>query len=161
MNITFKNIVNYVIKTILISLITTLSFNNSFGQISNEPSYKENFNIYRVVAVKNINNQITSVSNAVEVEKPYALYAPNVFSPDGDGINDFFRIIGQGLSNFDVEVYDRWGQMVFKSMNMNDQWNGTFNGKNMPTGTYVYKVKSSEFGTENEILKSGTISLIR
>ena len=51
--------------------------------------------------------------------------------------------------------------MVFKSVNMNDQWNGTFNGKNTPTGTYVYKVKSSEFGTENEILKSGTISLIR
>ena len=158
LKITFRNILKH---TLFVCFTAIINFNLSYAQVSSEPSYKENFNIYRVVAIKNTNNQITSISNAVEVEKPYALYAPNVFSPDGDGINDFFRIIGQGLTNFDVEVYNRWGQMVFKSVNMNDQWNGRFKGKNMPTGTYVYKVKSSDFGTDNEILKSGTISLIR
>ena len=121
----------------------------------------QEYDIYRIKSVQNQDTSIVSISNTIKVPKSQLIYIPNVFSPDGDGINDFFRIIGQGLTNFDVEVYNRWGQMVFKSVNMNDQWNGRFKGKNMPTGTYVYKVKSSDFGTDNEILKSGTISLIR
>ena len=62
------------------------------SQSNNEILYNEYYNIYRVVAVRNLNDQIISTSNAISVEKPYALYAPNAFSPDSDGINDFFKI---------------------------------------------------------------------
>ena len=84
----------------------------NYAQNNNEVEYNENLNIYRIVALRNQNQQIVSVSNAVSVEKPYALYAPSAFSPDGDGINDFFSISGQSLSDFQIEVYNRWGQMV-------------------------------------------------
>ncbi len=118
------------------------------------------FNRYRVVSFKKLNNEIKSVSNTVSIERPYTLYIPNAFSPDGDGINDYFRIWGQGINDIEVEIYNRWGQMVFKSFNMNEMWDGKFNDKLSPSGTYVYRVKSKNSNSE-EYLESGTVSLVR
>jgi gliding motility-associated-like protein len=117
--------------------------------------------VYRVVAVRNLNDQIISTSNAVSVEKPYALYAPNAFSPDSDGINDFFKISGQGILDFQIEIYNRWGQMVYKSDDLSKGWNGTFKGKNLPTGSYVYKIKTIQNGNGEELVKTGTVALVR
>ena len=71
------------------------------------------------------------------MEKPYAIYAPNAFSPDGDGLNDFFKVSGQGIIDFEMEIFNRWGQMVFKSSNINEKWDGTFRGKRF-TNRYIY-----------------------
>ena len=83
------------------------------------------------------------------------------FSPDGDGINDFFNVVGQGLTNYTIEIYNRWGQMVFKSYDMNVKWDGNFRNKKAPAGTYVYKVNSVDFGSEIKLIKSGSVSLVR
>tara|TARA_Y100000385_G_scaffold91364_1_gene94274 strand:+ start:385 stop:795 length:411 start_codon:yes stop_codon:yes gene_type:complete len=131
------------------------------AQASSFINYDENLNIYRVVALKDQNNSIESVSNAVVVEKPYALYSPNAFSPDGDGINDVFKISGQAMLDFKIEIYNRWGQMVYKSIDLSNGWDGTFKGKNLPTGTYVYKIKTSKYGVEQELVKSGSVALVR
>jgi gliding motility-associated-like protein len=131
------------------------------SQSNNEILYNEYYNIYRVVAVRNLNDQIISTSNAISVEKPYALYAPNAFSPDSDGINDFFKISGQGILDFQIEIYNRWGQMVYKSDDLSKGWNGTFKGKNLPTGSYVYKIKTIKNGNGEELVKTGTVALVR
>ena len=144
--------------------LTILMFSNLFfitSQTNNELEYNENLNIYRVVALRNQNDQIVSISNSVSVEKPYALYSPNAFSPDGDGINDFFKVSGQGMIDFVIQIYNRWGQMVYKSTDLSQGWDGTFKGKNLPTGSYVYKIKTSKYGVEQKLVKSGSISLIR
>ena len=52
---------------------------------------------------------------------------------DGDGLNDFFKVSGQGIIDFEMEIFNRWGQMVFKSSNINEKWDGTFRGKDLPT----------------------------
>ena len=131
------------------------------SQSNNEILYNEFYNVYRVVAVRNLNDQTISTSNTVSVEKPYALYAPNAFSPDSDGINDFFKISGQGILDFQIEIYNRWGQMVYKSDDLSKGWNGTFNGENLPTGTYVYKIKNIKNGNGEELVKTGTVALVR
>ena len=144
--------------------LTILMFSNLFfitSQTNNELEYNENLNIYRVVALRNQNDQIVSISNSVSVEKPYALYSPNAFSPDGDGINDFFKVSGQGMIDFVIQIYNRWGQMVYKSTDLSQGWDGTFKGKNLPTGSYVYKIKTSKYGVEQKLVKSGSIALIR
>ena len=144
--------------------LTILMFSNLFfitSQTNNKLEYNENLNIYRVVALRNQNDQIVSISNAVSVEKPYALYSPNAFSPDGDGINDFFKVSGQGMIDFVIQIYNRWGQMVYKSTDLSQGWDGTFKGKNLPTGSYVYKIKTSKYGVEQKLVKSGSIALIR
>jgi len=64
------------------------------------------------------------------------------FSPNGDGINDFFRIDGlQQYTNHMVTVYNRWGSKVFESADYNGDWYGTFNGKDLPDGTYFYIIE--------------------
>ena len=144
--------------------LTILMFSNLFfitSQTNNELEYNENLNIYRVVALRMQNDQIVSISNAVSVEKPYALYSPNAFSPDGDGINDFFKVSGQGMIDFVIQIYNRWGQMVYKSTDLSQGWDGTFKGKNLPTGSYVYKIKTSKYGVEQKLVKSGSIALVR
>jgi len=93
-----------------------------------------------------------------DVNNCYRVYVPNVFSPDGDGHNDVFLAYGIELKDLEIEIYNRWGQMVFKDELLNSNgWNGTFNGKDCPSGTYVYKIKDIAFN----IRQSGTVSLVR
>ncbi len=159
MNSVLFNFINSHSFILLFSILSSIYICNA--QPSSNLNYDENLNIYRVVAIRNQNNPIESVSNGVVVEKPYSLYSPNAFSPDGDGINDFFNISGQKIEDFQIEIFNRWGQMVYKSFDLNDGWDGTFNGKKLPTGTYVYKIKTREFGIDQNLIKSGSVALVR
>ena len=143
---------------VFLTIFITSAF-SSFAQSIGDLTYDDNIDSYRLIAVSN--DSIESTSNTISVEKPYALYAPNAFSPDGDGINDYFNVVGQGLTNYIIEIYNRWGQMVFKSTNLDNQWDGKFQQINSPPGTYVYKIKTTDFGTELKLIKSGTVSLVR
>tara|TARA_Y100000385_G_scaffold91365_1_gene94277 strand:+ start:490 stop:969 length:480 start_codon:yes stop_codon:yes gene_type:complete len=153
------SLINFNSLILLIFIFCNVCLGNAQG--SSDLNYDENLNIYRVVALRNQNNPIESVSNAVVVEKPYALYSPNAFSPDGDGINDLFKISGQGIKDFQIEIYNRWGQMVYKSFDLSNGWDGTFKGKKLPTGTFVYKIKTSKYWVEQKLVKSGTVALVR
>ena len=75
----------------------------------------QTYDIYRVIAYSNDSIQIRSVSNTIRVLVKQTLYVPNVFSPDGDGINDLFFVKGNGLDHITIEIYNRWGQMVFEA----------------------------------------------
>ena len=141
---------------LILSLFITETY---YSQTIGDPIYDPNVDSYRVIAISN--DSLESRSNTISVEKPYALYAPTAFSPDGDGINDYFNIVGQGLTDYIIEIYNRWGQMVFKSTTLDNQWDGKFQQKNSPPGTYVYKIKTTDFGTELKLIKSGTVSLVR
>jgi len=145
---------------IIILLISIITGINGFSQ-NNEIVYNENMDIYRVVAVQNENDQIVSVSNTIAVEKPLALYAPNAFSPDGDGVNDLFSVKGQGAENFSLEVYNRWGQLVYQSDNLNEEWNGEYRGSQVPMGTYVYQVKALNVSGDKTMVKKGAVVLVR
>jgi gliding motility-associated-like protein len=147
-------------KTIISIIISTVIGLNISAQ-NTENVYNKNLDIYRVIAVKNKNEQIVSVSNTIAVDKPLTLYAPNVFSPDGDGTNDFFAFKGQGVENYSLEVYNRWGQMVFQANDLSNEWNGDYRGTPAPLGTYVYQVKAVNFTGDNIIVKKGSIVLIR
>jgi gliding motility-associated-like protein len=85
------------------------------------------------------------------------IFIPNVFSPDGDLINDLFVVYGLELNDQYIEIYNRWGQMVYKSELSNVNWDGKFQDENVPSGTYVYSV----FKNDGELKLKGTISLVR
>jgi gliding motility-associated-like protein len=64
---------------------------------------------------------------------------PNAFSPNGDGINDTWNITALNTyTDFDFAVFNRYGQLVYQSKSYNQPWNGTYNGKALPAGTYYY-----------------------
>ena len=70
---------------------------------------------------------------------PCTLYAPNNFTPNEDGINDTFKIQPNcDISSFELVVYNRWGEMVFKSKDTKNGWDGLFHGHDAPYGLYIY-----------------------
>jgi gliding motility-associated-like protein len=85
---------------------------------------------------------------------------PNAFTPNGDGVNDCFGIKYWGfVGEFELSVYNRSGARVFYTRNPQDCWDGTFNGKPQPAGTYVYMIKATALCREG--FKKGTLELIR
>jgi gliding motility-associated-like protein len=76
----------------------------------------------------------------VTVTDPIDIYS--AFSPNGDGVNDTWKI--EQIERFEgcqVEVFDRWGQSVFKSVGYERPWDGTFKGRYLPTGPYYYVIE--------------------
>jgi gliding motility-associated-like protein len=99
--------------------------------------------------------ELTSINN--DQNNCYQIYIPNIFSPDGDLINDELNVYGLQLDGLGIEIYSRWGEMVYKS-NLNEvSWDGNYQGKPLPEGSYVYRV----FYLDGKLKHKGTISLIR
>jgi len=108
-----------------------------------------------------------SASVTIFVDTTQPIFIPNAFSPNGDGVNDFFMIHGSdAVTNVKlIRIFDRWGEVVFKSQNITpnsteNAWAGKFKGKNMPSGVYVYYAEI-EFIDGSTIPFSGEITLIR
>lgn len=98
--------------------------------------------------------------NAVEIILKQTIYFPTAFTPNDDGLNDLFGAIGINIIEFDLEIYNRWGSLVFKSNSINDWWDGTFHGEAAPEDVYTYKVLA-KFWTGEEIKQGGSITLLR
>jgi gliding motility-associated-like protein len=97
--------------------------------------------------------------------QPFAYYLPNSFSPNGDGINDVFRLVGNAIdiTVYNLEIFDRWGQLVFASTNPTEVWTGEFNDGDYYVGnsTYQYRLKiKSVFDIEPREF-SGSILMFR
>jgi gliding motility-associated-like protein len=123
---------------------------------------QEYFNRLSVTNEYGCNDIITKM---LVIEEDLTLYVPNSFSPNGDGKNDLFYVEGLELDPvfFQLEIYDRWGNLVFQSNNIHEKWNGSVNGGEYYSqpGVFVYnlsyKISNS---TEKQNVK-GMITLIR
>lgn len=99
----------------------------------------------------------------VFVSSDYAFYAPDAFTPDHDGLNEAFRVFAYGISpaGFKMYIYDRWGELVFQSNEINKGWNGRIKENTYAEpGVYTWMVvMKDQFG--NEFIKTGSVTLIR
>jgi len=68
-------------------------------------------------------------------------HIPDVFTPNGDGVNDVFRPILENFQNFEMTIFNRWGQIIAKTNDINQGWDGTYMGKIAPNGYYQYRIK--------------------
>ncbi len=87
---------------------------------------------------------------------------PNVFTPNGDGINDVFRPKYTNIEKVDGAIYNRWGEIIFRWWGVNGYWDGvTFPaGQKVPAGTYYYIITATSY-SKNSITKTGTVQLFR
>lgn len=92
------------------------------------------------------------------------IYIPNTFSPDGDPVNQVFTPILSGdidVSTYAFEVFNRWGEKVFESKDINIGWDGTYKNKLSPNGIYSYKIVFKALNSDERIERRGLINLIR
>lgn len=89
-----------------------------------------------------------------------ALYFPNVFTPNGDGRNDEFMAVGQGVAIFRMTIFDRWGKEIVTYNSIYDRWDGKSKGQDCPEGVYTYVVYY-RLNNDAEKKMGGTITLIR
>ena len=89
---------------------------------------------------------------------------PNVFSPNGDGLNDYFyprSLLSSGLTSFKMDIYNRWGQLIFETTSTEGAgWDGRFNNTMQPGGVYVYIIDCSFKDGQHEH-HQGNVTLLR
>jgi gliding motility-associated-like protein len=89
------------------------------------------------------------------------IFVPTAFTPNGDGANDLFIPVYVNISHLKYfRIFDRWGKLIFETMDMGKGWDGTINGKRMPMDTYVFMVIGVD-NNGNSIFRKGDVTLIR
>jgi gliding motility-associated-like protein len=151
------------------SSVTPYPYNSGSAIYQSAGSYTVLLMVSQTVGTVSCVGTATAVVN---VELPSDLTVPNVFTPNGDGVNDNFTLLTTNIKDIKCTIFDRWGVKVYDvtSDKGNISWDGkNFGGKEMPAGTYFYiltaegKDAKTEW-TDNEgkkIKMNGTISLFR
>lgn len=115
---------------------------------------------YRVTAVKKGTDNVYSESNTIDVKPPLNLFIPNAFTPNGDGLNDTFGALCQGVDDYSIRLFNRWGELIFESNDVNSQWDGFYKGEKAMPGSYIYEVSASGF-YDKTINRKGTVTIIK
>lgn len=131
----------------------------STGEVSKSINIVAPGMYYATVTINNCAN-----TDSVYVENDCYVTIPNVFTPNGDGINDYFfprQLLARGLTSFQMNIYNRWGQQIFESTSLDGAgWDGRLNGVPQPVGVYVYTIEVTFKDGQRENHK-GNVTLMR
>jgi len=102
-------------------------------------------------------NGCSDVSDdAIVNTKPYTnLFIPNTFTPNGDDHNELFVISGVNIKTFNIQIYNRWGELMFMSESIYKSWDGTFANNKVQEGSYYYQIEVE--GNDGKIFKKGGV----
>ena len=81
-----------------------------------------------------------TVTKAIIVAEDFSLFVPNIFTPNGDGVNDTFQPKGYGIVKYNLQVFDRWGEKLYETTDFTKGWDGTFKGKLSKEESYIWKI---------------------
>ena len=137
----------------------------SNGSISNPISRITNNNIDSIRYKVYVTNLLGCLDSATVLVKIFRtspqIFVPTGFTPNGDGLNDFLKPIAVGVERIEYfSVYNRWGQLVFKTTINGKGWDGQIDGKPQTSNTFVWMVKAIDY-TGKPIFQKGTATLIR
>lgn len=96
----------------------------------------------------------------IVVNNEHIFYAPNAFTPDGDGINDEFGIETVGVESFRLRIFNRWGTLVFETYDIKELWDGSYKGEILSPDVFVYSVEI-KYLDQTDLLRKGSLTLIR
>ena len=115
-----------------------------------------------ILTVTDLDGCVNYDTVIVYVLKDVVLLIPTAFSPNNDGVNDIFRIAKylniERLINF--SVFNRWGNLVFETNDIEAGWDGTYKGREQLLGVYVWFVKALDYDG-NTIIRKGNVTLLR
>lgn len=134
-------------------LFSSIQLSNAIAQFDTDGQK------YRIVAVKNGDESVQSFSNEINIFKQFKVDLPTAFTPNNDGLNDTFGGIVSSVYEYKLLIYDRNGEIIFKTNSVDERWDGTYNGMKVQSGSYVYQVVA--VGPENaQVNKTGKVMVI-
>ncbi len=111
-----------------------------------------------------VSNAYCSTTDVVHISKDCYVDVPNAFTPNGDGVNDYFfprQLLSSSVTSFHMQVLNRWGQMIFETTQLDGRgWDGRFNSADQPGGVYVYQIKVAFRNGASEAYE-GNVTLLR
>ncbi|MBK8876285.1 MAG: gliding motility-associated C-terminal domain-containing protein [Bacteroidetes bacterium] len=135
---------------------------SAFGTEANmQHTYEQTGNYDITLYVMNDYGCSDTAYSEVIIEGASTVYIPNAFTPNGDGKNDTFSVYGIGLNDADLVIFNRWGNAVFRTSNLNEAWDGKdhFSGGDCPVDVYIYNVKVKNFKGETQEF-TGRVTLL-
>lgn len=99
-------------------------------------------------------------TDSIMVSTNCDVFIPTAFSPNNDGYNDAFNMMNKSVKEYTLKVFNRWGELVFETNDLNNSWNGMYKGAPCPVDSYTYIATGKRFNEEVFYLK-GTVSLLR
>jgi gliding motility-associated-like protein len=174
-NVTIKNtpIFNLVVNdescgnqngSILVSFVDVnfpIAYNWSNGEVE-DSIYNLSAGNYSLTITDSNNcsaTEATSITN-VDEDCDYFIFIPTVFSPNGDGENDILFLRGKGIEEFSLVIYNRCGNKVFETNDLNVGWDGTYKGQSLNSAVFVYYVKGTYKNGDN-LMQKGNISIVK
>ncbi|MEN7548719.1 gliding motility-associated C-terminal domain-containing protein [Rapidithrix thailandica] len=125
-----------------------------------ESNLEASFHKYRL-RIENTAGSGTAYSNWVEIQEPVNLKVPEAFSPNGDGLNDTFVLFAKHFQAIHLRIYDRWGNEVFASSELENQWDGNHtNGQPLPQGGYTYLIQGIDTAGKG-FSRKGMVMIVR
>ena len=103
-------------------------------------------------------------SDTMTVKLPvtqFTFYAPNAFTPERPDNNTFRIYTANPQENFSIYIYDRLGHQVYYSQDLHFAWDGTYEGRKLPQGSYTYVIRYRRPGTEDIVTQKGSVTIIR
>ncbi|MEY3849651.1 MAG: hypothetical protein RJA38_92 [Bacteroidota bacterium] len=97
--------------------------------------------------------------DSVFVRPYFPVYVPNTVTPNGDGLNDVFLVVGENLTGFHLQIFDRWGILIFETNNPNEAWLAGYKGYFVPNDVYTWKLSFDSIERRQELI--GHVTVIR
>lgn len=106
---------------------------------------------------------VDTIVNYLQVNTDIIFYAPNVFTPDGDQFNQNWKFYVDGIDiyNFDLFIFNRWGEVIWESHDPSATWDGTYDGKILQDGTYTWRANVKDLNSDERKNFQGSITIIR
>jgi trimeric autotransporter adhesin len=143
----------------------------NFGDatLSSDPNpshvYAEEENSYSVTLVASTDGVCADTATLTILVKDILVYfIPNSFTPDGDNYNQTFQpVFSSGFDplKYELIIFNRWGEIMFESHDSEVGWDGSYGGRMVPDGTYVWRVKFSDSTTDKKYIDSGSLHIMR
>jgi len=151
------------------SYLWTITTSDGVMTTSNQNSINwmipENYSGEVVVCLQ-VENQAGCIYNYCEsvfIENLISVFIPNTITPDGDGRNDVFHPVISGVTpeEYQLRIFNRWGEMIFESKEYTEGWDGSYKNQLVQVGTYIYSVKFKESLRRKEHKYNGHVNVIR
>ncbi len=120
----------------------------------------DSLNVYSLNLTYHNGICMASFTDTIRVSQQDTFAIPTAFTPNNDGMNDTYYIMANNVRSFHLDIFNRWGENIFTTNDINTKWDGTYKGKLQPVGEYTLFL-SMQYGKDKSLQKTSTVTLLQ